>query len=64
MYGSYTFRTSVPDGGEWSASRPYRSLLPGKEPPVLIVQEARWVLEPVWIQGIEEKSLTSAGDRT
>jgi hypothetical protein len=27
-------------GGEWSASRPGRALLPGKGPPVPIVQEA------------------------
>jgi hypothetical protein len=30
---SYSFLTSVLDGGEWSASRPGRALAPGKGPP-------------------------------
>jgi hypothetical protein len=47
---------SVLDGGEWSVSRPGRSLPPGKGPPVPIVQEAGWVPEPVWTQRLEEKS--------
>jgi hypothetical protein len=29
--------TSALEGGEWSAWRPSRALLPGKEPPVSIV---------------------------
>jgi hypothetical protein len=33
-YSSYSFLTSALEGGEWSASRPGRSLDPGKEPPV------------------------------
>jgi hypothetical protein len=41
-YSSYSFTTSALDGGEWSASHPGRALLPGKGPPVLIVQEAGW----------------------
>jgi hypothetical protein len=40
------------------------ALYPGKEPPVPIVQEAGWALEPVWTQRLEEKSLASAGDRS
>jgi hypothetical protein len=32
-YSSYSFLTSILDGGEWSASRPGRALPPGKEPP-------------------------------
>jgi hypothetical protein len=40
MYSSYSFTTSVLDGGEWSASHPGRALTPGKGPPVPIVQEA------------------------
>jgi hypothetical protein len=39
-YSSYSFLTSAPEGGEWSASRPDRALPPGKEPPVPTVQEA------------------------
>jgi hypothetical protein len=42
--------------GEWSASRPSRSLPPGKGPPVPIVQEAGWAPETFWTQRLEEKS--------
>jgi hypothetical protein len=56
-YSSYSFLTSAPDGGEWSASRLGRALLPGKGPPVPIFQEAGWAPEPVWTQGLEEKIL-------
>jgi hypothetical protein len=63
-YSSYSFTTSALDGGEWSASRPGHALPPGKEPPVLIVQEAGWTPESVWTQRLEEKSFASAGDRT
>jgi hypothetical protein len=38
--------------------------LPGKGPPVPIVQEAGWTPEPVWTQKLEEKSSASVGDRT
>jgi hypothetical protein len=47
---SYSFTTSALDGGEWSTSRPGRSLPPGKGPPVPIVQEAGWAPESVWTQ--------------
>jgi hypothetical protein len=50
-YSSFSFSTSALDGGEWSALRPGRALPPGP-----IVQEAGWAPEPVWIQGLEEKS--------
>jgi hypothetical protein len=33
-------------------------------PPVLIGHESGWAAEPVWTQGLEEKSFASAGDRT
>jgi hypothetical protein len=41
----------------------------GKDPrypgtPVPIGQEAGWASEPVWTQGLEEKSSASVGDRT
>jgi hypothetical protein len=64
VYSSYSFTTSALDGGEWSASLPGRALPPGKGPPVPIGQEAGWAPEPVWTQGIEEKSFAPAGDRT
>jgi hypothetical protein len=53
---SYSFSTSVLDGGEWSASRPGHALAPGKGPPVPNVQEAGWAPEPVWTQRLEETS--------
>jgi hypothetical protein len=49
-YSSYSFSTSVLDGGEWSASRPGRAL-----PLVPIGQEVGWATEPVWTQKLEEK---------
>jgi hypothetical protein len=63
-YSSYSFSTSALNGGEWSASGPGRALVPGKRPPVPIVQEAGWTQEPVWTQKLKEKSFASAGDRT
>jgi hypothetical protein len=44
------------DGGKWSASRSCRALTPGTGLAVPIVQEAGWAPEPVWTQGLEEKS--------
>jgi hypothetical protein len=55
MYSSYSFTTSALGGGDWSASRPSRALIPGKGPLVPIVQEAGWVPEPVWTQGARGK---------
>jgi hypothetical protein len=40
MYSAYLFTTSSLDGGELLESRPGRYLLPGKEPPLPIGQEA------------------------
>ena len=39
--------TAALEGGEWSATRPGRTLPPGKDP-VPILQEAGWVSGPVW----------------
>jgi hypothetical protein len=64
MYSSYLFLTSTLDGDEWSASRPSRALPPEKGPPVPIVQEAGWALEPVWTQTTGKNPLSSAWDRT
>jgi hypothetical protein len=62
---SYSFLTSALDGGEWWASRPGRALPPERGPPVLpIGWEAGWVPEPVWIQGLNERSFAPAEDRT
>jgi hypothetical protein len=63
-YSSCSFLTSALGGGEWSASRPGRALPPGKEPPVPIVQQARWAPELVWTQRLEEKYFALTGDRT
>jgi hypothetical protein len=63
-YSSYSYLTSAPDGGEWSASRPGSALPPGKGPLVPTGYEAGWVPEPVWTQGLEEKSSAPAGIRT
>jgi hypothetical protein len=56
MYSSYSFLTSALDWGEWLESLLGRALVPGKGPPVPIVQEAGWAPEPVWTQRLEEKS--------
>jgi hypothetical protein len=39
MYSSYSFTTMALDGSEWSASRPGRTLSPGKGTPVPTEQE-------------------------
>ena len=46
MYSSTLPSSSALDGGGWSAPRPGR-FTAGKDP-VPIVQEAGWVLGPVW----------------
>ena len=48
--------TTALEGGEWSASRPGRSLPLGKDP-VSIVQEAGWAPGPVWT-GVENPAPT------
>jgi hypothetical protein len=54
-YSPYSFSTAALDEGELSGSRPGSALLPGKGPPIPIVQEAEWAPEPVWIQRLQEK---------
>jgi hypothetical protein len=56
--------TSALDEGEWSASRPGRTLPLEKGSPIPIGQKAGWAPEPVWTQRLEEKSFASVGDRT
>jgi hypothetical protein len=63
-YSSYSFSTSVLDGGEWSASRPGRAFTP-RERTTGTHCTGGWVgPEQIWTQRIEEKSLAPAGDRT
>jgi hypothetical protein len=61
-YGSYSFLTSTLDGSEWLASFPGRALIRWKEPPLPTGQEARFALEAVWMQRLEEKSSASSGN--
>ena len=58
----YTSMTAALEGGEWSASRPCRTLPPRKDP-VPILQEAGWVAGPVWT-GAENLVLTGIRSRT
>jgi hypothetical protein len=44
--------------------RPGRGLASEKGPAVPIVQEAGWASELVWTYRLEEKTFSSAGDRT
>jgi hypothetical protein len=61
-YSFYSFLISALEGGELSASRPGRSLPPGKGPLEPIVQEAGWAC--VCTQRLEEKFSVSVGDLT
>jgi hypothetical protein len=61
---SYSFSTSALDGVSGERHAPAALLPLGKGPPVPIVQEAGWALEPVWTQVLQEKSFAPAGDRT
>jgi hypothetical protein len=61
MYSSYSFMTSVLDGGEWSASRPGCALPRGKGTPVPIGQEVGWAPETVWTQRLQENLLPLPG---
>jgi hypothetical protein len=63
IYSSYSYFTSALDGGECSVSCPSHTLPPGKEPPVPIGYKAGWAPEPVWTQGLEEKSSAPVRDR-
>ena len=55
--------TAALEGGEWSAARPGRTLLHGKDP-VPILQEAGWVAPgPVWKGGKSRPHLDSIPDR-
>jgi hypothetical protein len=63
MHNCYSFLTSALCWGEWSLLRPHGELSPWKGPSVHL-DEAGWASEPVWTQGVEEKSFIPSGDRT
>ena len=50
--------TAALEGGEWSAARPGRTLLP-----VLILQQAWWAPGPVWTGGKSRPYRDSIPDR-
>jgi len=54
--------TAALEGGEWSAARPGRTLLPEKDP-VPISQEAGWAPGPVWTGGKFRPHWDSIPDR-
>jgi hypothetical protein len=59
QYSSYSFFTSALDGGVWSASRPGRSLPPGKDPGTHCTGD--WVSPRACLDTeAREKSFTSA----
>jgi hypothetical protein len=61
MYSSYSFSTSALDGSVWSASHPGRALpFRGKYP----LHSLGSTQELVWTPRLQEKSFSSAGDRT
>jgi hypothetical protein len=60
-YSFCSFFTSALDG---ASITPPPCFTPRKGPPVPIGWEAGWFSELVWTQSLEEKSFSSAGDRT
>ena len=58
----YSSITAALDGVDGSATRPGRTLPPGKDP-VRIVQEAGWAPGPVWTGGKSRPHLDSIPDR-
>jgi hypothetical protein len=62
-YSSYSFLTSTLDGVSDQRHAPAALLAPGERTAIPIGRKA-WAPELVWTQRLEEKSFTSAGDRT
>jgi hypothetical protein len=60
-YSSYSFLTSAPDGGEWSASRPGRALPRRKDPQYPLY---RRLSGPQGRSGRRLEEISFAGDRT
>jgi hypothetical protein len=63
-YSSYSFLSSVLDGGEWPASRLRPLFARGKGPPVHIVKKTGWASELIWTRRLEKISTNSAGNKT
>ena len=55
--------TAALEGGEWSASRPGRTLPPGKKDAVQILKEYGWAPGPVWTGGKSRPHRDSNPDR-
>jgi hypothetical protein len=56
-FSSQSFLTSALDGGEWSASSPGHTSLPGKRTPVPIGQEVGWASAMVWTKRLQDRTL-------
>jgi hypothetical protein len=57
-YSSYPFLPSALDGGEWSVSRPGRSLTPWKDHGIHCIQETWWAPKSVWTHEARGKILS------
>jgi hypothetical protein len=63
-YSSYSFLTSVLDGGEWSASRPGHTLAPGKGPLYPLYRRLGGPQSRSGHRGYRKNPFASARDRT
>jgi hypothetical protein len=61
-YSFYSFFTSVPDGGEWLASRPSRALPRGKDPRYLLYRRLGGLQSRSGHRGYRENPFAPAGD--
>jgi hypothetical protein len=63
-YSSYSFSTSALDAGEWSASRPGRTLPRGKDPRHPLYRRLSEPQSRSGYRGYRKNPFVSAGDRT
>jgi hypothetical protein len=63
IYSYYSFLTSALDGVR-NQRHATAALYPGGRNPVSIEQDAGWAPNLVWIDRLEEKPFTSAGNQT